>query len=109
MREARYRTLPALRSSDFFCRVHLAVAVSTQSRMSLAMLRGRSVIGLLGVIVEDDRGLAAVGELDARRSQMQSTDHWLIGIRSDLVQRRLQPFTLRASEAAERVGDGSGP
>src|SRR6266571_4223900 len=40
-----------------FCRVHLLVAVSTASMMSLAMLRGRGclVIGLLRVVGEDDR------------------------------------------------------
>ena len=69
--------MPGWRSSDFFCRVHLLVAVSTASSMSLAILRGRSVIGLLRVVGEDDRAFAAVGVLDVRRRQMQRADHRL--------------------------------
>jgi hypothetical protein len=64
MREARYRILLGCRSSDFFCRVHLLVAVSKASTMSSAMLRGRLVIGLFRVVGEDDRALAAIGVLD---------------------------------------------
>src|SRR5271165_5089644 len=101
MRDTRYRILPGWRSSDFFCRVHFAVAVSTASRMSLAMLRGRElVIGLLRVVGEDDRTLATVGELEARRGQMQRADHRLVGVGAHLRQRRLQPFAGR-SEVAE--------
>src|SRR5271165_3920743 len=93
MRDTRYRILPGWRSSDFFCRVHLLVAVSTASRMSLAMLRGRGlVIGLLSVVSEDDRTLAAVGELDARRGQVQRADHRLIGVGAHLRQRALEPL-----------------
>src|SRR5215831_17950189 len=51
MREARWRTIPGCRSSDFFCRVHLLVAVSTASRMSLAMLRGRVMDACAGDVV----------------------------------------------------------
>src|SRR3954469_17513560 len=92
MREARYRILPGCRSSDFFCRVHLLVAVSTASRMSLAMLRGRSVIGLLRVVGQDDRGLAAVRVLDVRRREMQRADDRRGGIGPYLGQRALKPF-----------------
>src|SRR6516162_5629156 len=67
MRETRYRMLPGCRSSDFFCRVHLLVALSTASRISLAILRGRSVIGLLRVVGNDDRALAAVCVLNVGR------------------------------------------
>src|SRR6516164_7028835 len=74
MRETRYRMLPGCRSSDFFCRVHLLVALCTASRMSLAMLRGRSVIRLLRVVGKDDRAFAAVGVLEVRRGQMQGAD-----------------------------------
>src|ERR1700733_2232911 len=90
MREARKRILPGCRSSDFFCRVHLLVAVSTISRMSLAMPRGRLVIGLFRVVSEDDRTLASVGELDARRGQMQRTDHGLVSVGAHLGQRVLK-------------------
>src|SRR6266567_9425425 len=82
MREARYRTMPGCRSSDFFCRVHLRVAVSTTSSMSFAMLRGRGclVIGLARVVGEDDRALAAVSVLDVGRRQVQGADHRLAGV-----------------------------
>src|SRR5713226_2929318 len=94
IREARYRTMPGCRSSDFFCRVHFLVAVSTASSMSLAMLRGRGclVIWLLRVVGEDDRGLAAVGVLDARAREMQRADHRLTGVGPYLRQRALQPL-----------------
>src|SRR3954471_18826163 len=93
MREARYRILPGCFSSDFFCRVHLLVAVSTASRMSLAMFRGRElVIGLLRVVGQDDRALAAVRVLDVRRRQMQRADDRRAGIGPDLGQCALQPF-----------------
>src|SRR6266849_1285571 len=94
IRETRYRTMPGCRSSDFFCRVHLLVAVSTASRMSLAMLRGRGlVIGLACIVGEDDRALAAVGILDVGRRQVQGADHRRTGIGSYLCQGALQPFS----------------
>src|SRR6516225_8653930 len=101
--------LPGCRSSDFFCRVHLLVAVATTSRMSLAMLRGRagfsfSVIGLIRVISEDDRTLAAVRILDVGRCEMQGADHRRRSIGSHFCQRALQPFS-RRSEGAERIAD----
>src|SRR5229473_2324028 len=92
MREARYRTMPGCRSSDFFCRVHLRVAVSTASSMSLAMLRGRLVIGLARVVGEDDRAFAAVRVLDVGRRQVQGADHRRTGVGSHLCQSALQPF-----------------
>src|ERR1700683_1799636 len=92
-REARYRMLPGCRSSDFFCRVHLLVAVSTASRMSLAMLRGRGlVIGLLRVVGEDDRAFAPVRKLDGRRGQMQRADHWRVGVGAHVRQRGIEPL-----------------
>ena len=49
--------------------------------MSLAMLRGRElVIGLLRVVGQDDRALAAVRILDVRRGQMQRADHRLVAL-----------------------------
>src|SRR4029077_21012825 len=97
--------LPGCRSSDFFCRVHLQVAVSTGSMMSSAMLRGRgafsfSVIRLLRIVSENDRALAAISILDVRRCQMQRADHRLAGIGAHLGQCVFQPLTSR-SEAAE--------
>src|SRR4029453_11446116 len=103
--------MPGCRSSDFFCRVHLLVAVSTASTMSLAMLRGRDgflVIGLLRIVGQDDRTLAAVGILDIRRRQVQGTDHRRVGIGPHLRQRVLQPYPGR-SEGAERVVDPDAP
>src|SRR5689334_21173005 len=97
MRDARYRTLLGWRSSDFFCFVHLAVAVSMQSIKSLAMLRGRLVIGLRRVVVEDDRAFAPVGELDIRRGEVRRADHRLTGADADLVQGALKPLP-RGSE-----------
>src|SRR6266852_7895547 len=87
IRETRYRIMPGCRSSDFFCRVHLRVAVSTASSMSLAMLRGRLVIGLARVVGEDDRAFAAVRVLDVGRCQMQGADHGLTGVGAHLRQR----------------------
>src|SRR5262245_49854678 len=81
MREVRYRILPGCRSSDFFCRDHLLVADSTASRMSVAMLRGRgSDIGLLRIVGDNDRGLAAIGILDVGGCQVQRADHRLAGV-----------------------------
>src|SRR6516162_1235518 len=108
MREARYRMLPGCRSSDFFCRVHLLVAVSTASRMSLAMLRGRLVIGLLRIISEDDRAFAAIRVLDISGRQMQRADHRLAGIGSHLGQGVLQALP-RGSEGAEWIVDPDAP
>src|SRR5450631_1825648 len=106
--------LPGCRSSDFFCRVHLPVAVSTASTMSLAMLRGLlvdfcfSVIGLLSVVGENDRAFSTVRVLDIGGCQMQRADHRLTGIGSDLGQRVFQPLAGR-SEGAERVVDPGAP
>jgi hypothetical protein len=109
MRDMRYRIFPGCRSSDFFCRVHLLVAVSTASRISLAMLRGRGlVIWLLRVVGEDDRTLASVGELDARRGQVKRADDRLAGVGAHLGKRALQSFR-RRSEGAERIGDRGAP
>src|SRR5262249_7457798 len=83
--------MPGCRSSDFFCRVHLLVALSTASRMSSAMLRGRVlVIGLDRILGEDDRAFAAVGVLDVGRCQMQRTVHRLVGTGPHLGQGVLQ-------------------
>src|SRR5262245_24847082 len=101
--------MPGCRSSDFFWRVHLLVAVSTASRMSLAMLRGRGlVIGLLRVVGQDDRALAAVRILDVCRSQMQRADDRRGSAGPYLGQRALQPFAGRA-EGAEWVVDPDAP
>src|SRR6516164_6059217 len=108
MRESRYRIMPGCRSSDFFCRVHLLVAVSTTSRMSLAMLRGRSVIRLLRVIGEDDRAFAAVCVLDISGREMQRADHWCGSIGPHFGQGALQAFTGR-SKGAERIVDAHTP
>src|SRR5262245_24247096 len=96
--------MPGRRSSDFFCRVHLRVAVSTASRMSLAILRGRSVIGLDRIVGEDDRAFAPVGILDVGRRQMQGTDHRLAGVGPHLRQSVLQSLAGR-SEATEWILD----
>src|SRR5258707_5381359 len=100
--------MPGCRSSDFFCRVHLLVAVSTASRMSLARLRGRLVIGLLRVVGEDDRTLPAIRILDVRRCEMQRTDHRLAGVGSHFGQGVLQSFSSR-SEGAEWIVDRGAP
>src|SRR5262245_52781169 len=100
--------LPGCRSSDFFWRVHLLVAVSTASRMSLAILRGRSVIGLLRIVGEDDRAFAAIRVLDISGRQMQRADHRLAGSGPDLVQGALETFPGR-SEGAERIVDPDAP
>src|SRR6266568_3512904 len=105
--------MPGCRSSDFFCRVHLLVPVSTASTMSSAMLRGRanfffSVIGLLRVVGEDDRAFAAVRVLDVGRSEMQGADHGLTGVGPHLRQRALQPLA-RRSERAERIVEADAP
>ncbi len=61
--------------------------------MSLAILRGRGlVIGLLRIVGENDRTLASVGELDARRGQMKRADHRLVGVGAHLGQGALQSF-----------------
>src|SRR6266566_5879512 len=110
IRETRYRIMPGCRSSDFFCRVHLLVAVSTASMMSLAMLRGRGclVIGLLRVVGEDDRTLTAVRVLDVGRRQMEGADHRLTGIGSHFRQSAVHPFR-GGSEGAEWVVDADAP
>src|SRR6266849_7146883 len=110
IREARYRTMPGCRSSDFFCRVHFLVAVSTASSMSLAMLRGRGclVIGLARVVGEDDRRLTAVGVLDVRAREMQGTDHWLFCVGPHLRQSAFQTLPGR-SEPAEWIADRDAP
>src|ERR1700722_8727529 len=95
---------PGCRSSDFFCLVHFAVALSTASRISLATLRGRLVMGLLCIVSEDDRTLASVGELNARRGQMKRTDHGLVSVGAHLGQRAFKSLP-RRSERVERVGD----
>src|SRR6188508_923007 len=81
-RATRYRRMPGTFSSDFLWRVHLLAAVSRPSSMSSAMVRGRScfcclVIGLLRVVGDDDRALAAVGKLDVGRRQVHGADHRL--------------------------------
>src|SRR6266511_5031510 len=103
--------MPGCRSSDFFCRVHGRVAVSTASLMSSAMVRGRdsfSFIGLIRVVGEDDRAFAAVGILDVGRGQMQGADHWLASIGPHLRQSVLQSFPGR-SESAEGIVDPDAP
>ena len=60
-------------------------------------LRGRAgfsflVIGLLSIVGENDRTLAAIRVLDVRARQMQGADHRLTGVGPYLFQRRLQPF-----------------
>src|SRR5262245_15955719 len=100
--------LPGCRSSDFFWRVHLLVAVSTASRMSLAMLRGRLVIGLVRIISEDDRAFASVRILDVGRCQLQGVDHRRRSVGSPFGQRALQPCSGR-SEAAEGIVDPDAP
>src|SRR4030095_4361510 len=95
--------MPGCRSSDFFCRVHLLVALSTASRMSSAMLRGRVlVIGLDRILGEDDRAFAAVGVLDVGRCQMQRADHRLVGTGPHLGQGGPKPLPSR-SEGTERI------
>src|SRR5713226_9012572 len=110
IREARYRTMPGCRSSDFFCRVHFLVAVSTASSMSLAMLRGRGrlVIGLARVVGEDDRRLAAVGVLDVRAREMQGAYDGLGGVGPHLRERGLDALAGR-SEPAEWIADRDAP
>src|SRR5262245_28322699 len=101
--------MPGCRSSDFFCRVHLLVAVSTASMMSFAMLRGRGlVIGLLRVVGQDDRALAAVRILDVRGREMQRADHRRASIGPYLGQGALQPFA-GGAEGAERIADSDAP
>src|SRR5204862_388925 len=94
--------MPGCRSSDFFCRVHLLVAVSTALRMSLAILRARLVIGLLRIVGDDDRRLAPIGVLDVRGCQMERANHRLLGIGAHLSQGALESFTGR-SEAAKWI------
>src|SRR6266446_3919096 len=100
--------MPGCRSSDFFCLVHLLVADSMASMMSLATLRGRLVIWLLPVVGEDDRGLAAVGELDACVRQVQCADDRLAGVGAHLRQGAFQSFA-GSPERAERVADRGAP
>src|SRR5258706_8239389 len=102
--------MPGCFSSDFFCRVHLLVAVSTASRMSLTMFRGRGclVIGLARVVGQDDRAFAAIGILDVHRRQMQGTNYRRAGIGPHLCQSALQPFAGR-SESAEWIVDSNAP
>src|SRR6516164_11779646 len=102
--------MPGWRSSDFFCRVHFLVTVSSEAIMSLAMLRGRGgflVIGLLRVVGQDDRALAAVRVLDVGRCQMHGADH-RAGVGAHLRQRGLQPFP-GPSEGAKRIDDADAP
>src|SRR6516162_4830716 len=103
--------MPGWRSSDFFCRVHFLVPVSTASMMSSAMVRGRGgflvVIGLLRV-AQYDRTLTAIGVLDAGCRQMQSADHGLVGIGAHLGERVLDAFP-GCSELAERIADPDAP
>ena len=85
---SRFQTIAVAAASQAFM-----VAMSTQSRMSLAMLRGRGlVIGLLRVVGEDDRTLAAIGELEARGGQVKRADDRLIAVGAHLRQLVLQPF-----------------
>src|SRR4029077_8654257 len=103
--------MPGCRSSDFFCRVHLRVAVSTASTMSAAMLRGRAgllVIGLFRVVGEDDRAFAAICILDIGRGQMQGADHGRVGVGPHLGQRGVPSFP-GPSEGAEWIGDPDAP
>src|SRR5262249_43988095 len=105
--------LPGCRSSDFFWRVHLLVALWTTSSMSLAMLRGRagfslSVIGLLRIIGENDRALAAIRVLDVRRCQVQRTDHRCASIGPHLGQSAFQALS-RRTEGAERIAYPGAP
>src|SRR5215469_10536965 len=100
--------MPGCRSSDFFCRVHLLVAVSTASMMSLTMVRGLLVIGLTRVVGENDRALAAIGKLDMGRCQMQSADYGLASVGAHLVQRAFETFT-RRSEGSKRIVDCDAP
>jgi hypothetical protein len=73
------------------------------------MLRGRGlVIGLLRIVGEDDRTLAAVGELEALRGQVKRTDNRLIAVGAHLRQLVLHSFA-RRSEAAEGVLDRGAP
>src|SRR6516162_207308 len=105
--------LPGCRSSDFFWRVHLLVADSTASSMSLAMLRGRAgfsflVIGLLGIVGENDRTLAAVCVLDVRRCQVQRADDRRAGVGPHLGQRAFEALA-RCAEGAEWIADRGAP
>src|SRR6516225_4658204 len=102
--------LPGCRSSDFFCRVHLLVAVSTTSIRSLAMFRGRGclVIGLARVVGYDDRAFAPVGILDEGRRQMQRADYRLAAISPHLRQGAFQTFSGRA-KMSERIIDADAP
>src|SRR6266566_1041009 len=94
--------MPGWRSSDFFCLVHLRVADSVASMMSLATLRDRLVIRLLPIVGEDDRGLAAVGELDAGVRQMQDINDWLAVVGAHLRQGAFESLA-GPSERAKRV------
>src|SRR5262249_38053345 len=77
--------------------------------MSLAMLRGRSlIIGLFCIVGEDDRTLASVRILDVGRRQMQRADHWLVGVGAHLGQGGFQSLPGR-SEGTERVADANAP
>src|SRR5258708_18871068 len=100
--------MPGWRSSDFLCFVHLLVALSMTSIMSLATLRGRLVIWLLPVVGEDDRGFAAVGELDAGVRQVQGADDRLAGVGAHLRQGTFEPLAGGAARA-EWVADRGAP
>src|SRR5262249_60028278 len=77
--------------------------------MSLAMLRGRSlVIGLLRIVGEDDRTLASVRILDVGRRQMQRADHWLVGVGAHLGQGGFPSLPGR-SEGTVRGADANPP
>src|SRR5262249_50036506 len=81
--------------------------------MSSAMLRGRSVflfsvIGLLRIVGEDDRRLAAIRVLDVGACEMKCADHRLLGIGAHLCQRAVQTLS-GCSEAAEGVADRRAP
>src|SRR5258707_13361714 len=100
--------MPGWRSSDFLCFVHLLVALSMTSIMSLATLRGRLVIWLLPVVGEDDRGFAAVRELDAGVRQVQGANDRLAGIGAHLRQGAFESLA-GSPERAERIGDRGAP
>src|SRR5258708_22752326 len=100
--------MPGWRSSDFRCLVHVPVADSMASMMSLATLRGRLVSRRRAVVGEDDRGLAAVGELDAGVRQVQGADDGLAGIGADLRQGAFEPLA-GSPEGAKRIADRGAP
>src|SRR5436305_8647970 len=100
--------MPGWRSSDFSCRVHFLVPVSTASMMSAAMLRGFLVTGLLRVVGQDDRALAAVRVLDVGAGEVQGADHRLVGVGPHLRQGGLHALS-GPSEAPKRVADPDAP